>query len=125
MKEALVHPDTSVTIHDVPVPTPGRDEVLVRVVVFGTNPKDWKLPFWLNKEDNSGDDVAGIVEVVGEDVFEFNKGDRVAGFHVMRTAGGAFAEFAVLPSSTTFHIPAKTSFEEVRHPYSVFRRLSC
>lgn len=113
MKEAIVKPDTSVAIQDSPVPTPARDEILVKVLAFGVNPKDWKVPVWTGTAANSGDDVAGVVEAVGEDVFEFNKGDRVAGFHVMRTPGGAFAEYAILPEHTTFHIPAKISFEEV------------
>lgn len=42
----------------------------------------------------------------------FHVGDRVAAFHVMGQPYGSFAEYAVAPSTTTFHIPAKTSFEE-------------
>lgn len=119
MKEAIVHPDTSVTVQDAAVPTPGRDEVLVRVAVFGTNPKDWKVPLWMSVDQNSGDDVAGTVEAVGDDVYEFKKGDRVAGFHVMMSPSGAYAEFALVPALTMFHIPAKISFEEVGSPPAV------
>jgi NADPH:quinone reductase-like Zn-dependent oxidoreductase len=36
MKEAIVHPDTSVTIQESPIPTPGFGEILVKVVVAGT-----------------------------------------------------------------------------------------
>lgn len=61
---------------------------------------------------NTGDDIAGIVHSVGSDVTEFKPGDRVAAFHVMRSPGGAFAEYAIAPATTTFHIPAATSFEE-------------
>lgn len=120
MKEAVVHPDTSVTIEEVPVPTPGAGEVLVRVVVFGTNPKDWKLPLLTSRAHNSGDDLAGVVEDVGEGVFEFTKGDRVAGFHVMQTGAAAFAEYAIAPADTVFRIPESTSFEEVGRPDSSF-----
>ncbi|KAK5993713.1 Trans-enoyl reductase fsr4 [Cladobotryum mycophilum] len=112
MKEAIVHPDTSVTLHDVPVPTPSKDQVLIRVAAFGTNPKDWKYPKWKDYSHNAGDDVAGIVEAVGENVFEFKKGDRVAGFHVMGDPAGVFAEYSIVPAHTTFHIPESTSFEE-------------
>lgn len=43
---------------------------------------------------------------------EFKPGDRVAAFHVMRAPGGSYAEYGIAPAHTTFHIPAKTSFEE-------------
>lgn len=40
MKEAHVHADTTVTIHDVPVPQiTHSSQILVKVVVSGTNPK--------------------------------------------------------------------------------------
>src|SRR3954469_11987299 len=100
MKEAIVSPDTSVMITDSPYPTPGPGEVLVKVVVageqlyllnptvsatnklLGTNPKDWKFPLWDKKAHDSGDDLAGVVEAVGDDVLGFSKGQRVAGFHI-------------------------------------------
>lgn len=43
---------------------------------------------------------------------EFKPGDRVAAFHVLQASGGSYAEYAVAPAHTTFHLPAKTSFEE-------------
>jgi NADPH2:quinone reductase len=78
----------------------------------GTNPKDWKLPALLGIEMNTGDDIAGTVEDVGEDVVGFKKGDRVAAFHEMKASHGAFAEYAIAPYYTTFHIPKSTSYEE-------------
>jgi NADPH2:quinone reductase len=63
-------------------------------------------------ERNEGDDIAGFVHTVGSNVTEFHPGDRVAAFHVMRTPGGSFAEYARSPAHTTFHIPKQTSFEE-------------
>lgn len=62
---------------------------------------------------NSGDDIAGIVEQVGDNVTEFKPGDRVAAFHEMMTPHGSFAEYAIAWAATTFHLPKKTSFEEV------------
>ncbi|KAL6248835.1 putative secondary metabolism biosynthetic enzyme [Rhinocladiella similis] len=103
-----------VKVLDVPVPTPREDQVLIKVVVAGTNPKDWKVPLFMKDQNgsNSGDDVAGYVEAVGSDVTEFKVGDRVAAFHEMRSPHGAFAEYAIAPEKTTFHLPNKTSFEE-------------
>ena len=113
MKEAIVSPDLSVKIIDSPVPKPGPGEVLIKVICAGFNPKDWKYPFFTKQPGNTGDDVAGEVAEVGEDVFEFKHGDKVAAFHEMTTSGGAFAEYAIAHASTTFHLPKKTSFEEV------------
>lgn len=53
-----------------------------------------------------------MVEAVGADVSGFSKGDRVAGFHAMMTPNGSYAEYAILPAYTTFHIPANISLEE-------------
>jgi NADPH:quinone reductase-like Zn-dependent oxidoreductase len=41
MKEAIVHKGVTVEIVDSPVPSPNADQVLIKVVVSGTNPKDW------------------------------------------------------------------------------------
>lgn len=113
MKEALIFKGPRVEIHDTPIPSPGPDEVLTKVVVSGCNPKDWKYPMILGSEGiNQGDDIAGTVAVVGSNVTEFKLGDRVAAFHVMRTPGGSWAEYAISPAHTTFHLPEQTSFEE-------------
>ena len=99
---------------ELPVPSPEPDQVLIKVVVAGTNPKDWKLPLLSEAQSgtNTGDDVAGTIEAVGAGVTEFHVGDRVAAFHRMRTPHGAFAEYAIASEKVTFHIPEKTSFEE-------------
>lgn len=112
MKEAIVDPSLSVKVVDSPVPSPGHGEVLIKVVVSGTNPKDWKIPVWTNETSNTGDDIAGIVEDLGTGVVGIHKGDRVAGFHVMRTPSGSFAEFAIAPQYLVFPIPDAVTFEE-------------
>ncbi|KAI1355510.1 GroES-like protein [Xylaria sp. FL0043] len=112
MKEAVVSKGPKVEIIDSPVPKPGPEQVVIKVVVSGSNPKDWKLPHWMNTTMNEGDDIAGIVHEVGENVYEFKPGDRVGAFHEMRTPGGSYAEYAVAWQHTTFHIPKHTSFEE-------------
>lgn len=114
MKEAVVDNNTKVTIRDVPIPKPATGQVLIQIVVSGTNPKDWKLPKWFQKDGeskNTGDDIAGYVAAVGEGVVGFRKGDRVAAFHEMQSDRGSFAEYGIAWDYSTFHLPEKTSFE--------------
>jgi NADPH2:quinone reductase len=72
--------DLTVEIINSPIPVPNADQVLIKVVVSGSNPKDWKVPEGFKRPHNSGDDISGIVEKVGENVTEFKAGDRVAAF---------------------------------------------
>lgn len=114
MKEAFINKELVVTIRDSEIPVPGADEVLIRVVVSGTNPKDWKMPLHWPEDGtpfNQGDDIAGYIEEVGEGVMGFRKGDKVAAFHRVMKPFGSWAEYAIAPSLSTFHIPEKTSFE--------------
>ena len=114
MKEALIANGPQVQIVDSPIPTPAPGQVLTKVHVSGSNPKDWKVPMWMTSAPpmNQGDDIAGTVEAVGDGVTEFAKGDRVAAFHEMLAPHGSYAEYAVSWAHTTFHLPAKTTFEE-------------
>ncbi|KAI9702659.1 MAG: hypothetical protein M1820_006165 [Bogoriella megaspora] len=102
----------AVEIIETPIPTPLSKEIVIKVVVSGTNPKDWKYPLWRNLPHNSGDDIAGIVYAVGNHVYEFKPGDRVAALHLFGKENGSFAEYAVAPDWTTFHVPNSVTFEE-------------
>ncbi|KAL2223372.1 putative quinone oxidoreductase [Thermoascus aurantiacus ATCC 26904] len=112
MLEVIVRPGPQTEKVESPIPVPNDDQVVIKVVVSGSNPKDWKVPERLNRHVNEGDDIAGIVHQVGKNVTEFKPGDRVAAFHQMGEPGGSYAEYAVAWAHTTFHIPEKTSFEE-------------
>ncbi|RFU33815.1 hypothetical protein B7463_g2579, partial [Scytalidium lignicola] len=117
MKEVIVHPSPELhtTIHDVPIPEPGPDEIVIKVIVAGSNVKDWLHITAQNISMNSGDDIAGIIYSIGNKVsatHEFAPGDRVAAFHPMLQPHGAYAEYAVAPMHTTFKLPDEISFEE-------------
>ncbi|KAI0865825.1 GroES-like protein [Xylaria cubensis] len=113
MKEAFVSRGPRVEIVDSNVPAPGAGQVLIKVVVSGINPKDWKMSEYYGvQRSNSGDDIAGVVHSVGSGVTEFGPGDRVAAMHPSVTPSGSFAEYALSPADTTFHIPDNLSFEE-------------
>jgi hypothetical protein len=65
MKEAHIDADTNVTLHDVPIPElMDPHQIVIKVVVAGCNPKDWKMPagmlVTIGSCPNSGDDVAGV-----------------------------------------------------------------
>lgn len=109
MKSAIVAKGPKVTINDVPIPKPGPNQVLIKVVYSGSNPKDWKRPEYFEPH-NSGDDIAGIVEAAGENVVEFKKGDRVAAFHEMMAPDGSFAEVRYV---TDCHFPFRHLRKEI------------
>ncbi|KAM0542096.1 hypothetical protein ACHAPJ_012959 [Fusarium lateritium] len=100
MKEVYISPDLQGEIRDVPIPVPKSGEVLIKVAVTGLNPKDWKMPVFVNQALNSGDDLAGVIEAVGDGVYEFKPGDRVAAMHQIGTGHGSFAEYAITPAAT-------------------------
>lgn len=114
MLETIIHPLPTLTstIHSVPIPEPLPNEVLIRVHAAGSNPKDWIHITAFNLNANSGDDIAGTVHALGSSVHDLQKGDRVAAFHRMGKPSGAYAEYAIAPAHTTFHIPEHVSFEE-------------
>jgi len=97
---------------EVPMPTVGPDEVLIRVRVAGINPADWRLcngqfrrAFRLKLPFIPGSDVAGEVEAVGSRVTRFRKGDGVFALLGLK-AGGGYAEYATAPEDAVAHIPA-------------------
>ncbi len=55
-----------------------------------------------------GNEAAGIVSAVGNDVSRFSIGDKV----IVMSAGGAFAEKCVADQKTTMHLPDGLNFEQ-------------
>ena len=104
---------------DVEQPEPGPGEVLVRVVVAGTNPVDAKL-----RADGSfagleppvvlGSDVSGVVEEVGAGVADLAPGDEV--YYTPEIFGpgsnGGYAEYNLVGAGIVAKKPASISHEE-------------
>lgn len=92
-------------VDDLPAPT--GTEIRVRVHAAGLNRADLmqrrgKYPAPAgNPENIPGLEFAGEVEAVGDAVGQWKIGDRVFGI----TAGGAQAEFVVVPESNLARIP--------------------
>ena len=122
VRETYGSPDV-LRLQDVPVPTLGDGDVLVRVRAASANAGDWHLlrgtpfPFRLvaglrrPRFKIIGTDVAGHVEAVGRNVTQFRPGDEVFG-ELSRCGFGAYAEFAVAPEKALALKPANLSFEE-------------
>lgn len=102
MKAVRIHRFGSpevVVVEDVPVPSPGSGEVLVRVAAAGVAP--WDVIIREGKSKVSphppltlGSDLSGTVEKVGSGVMDFAPGDEVYGVTNPQFCG-AQAEFAV------------------------------
>lgn len=113
MLHATVAGGPKVTVSKTEIPElPSEHHLLIKVIVSGCNPKDWKSPAIMKNDLNQGDDIAGIVAAVGSQVTNFKVGDKVAAFHEMLQPGGSYAEYALAPDHTAFHVPESISYEE-------------
>ena len=97
-------------------PTPGPDEVLIKVQAAAVNPIDWKLRaghmkdiFPVTFPSTLGWDISGTVEEAGADVTRFKRGDEVYAL----LEGGGYAEYATANETvvarkprTLDHVPA-------------------
>ncbi|XP_062175084.1 chloroplast envelope quinone oxidoreductase homolog [Alnus glutinosa] len=103
---------------EVPVPTPKKDELLLKLEATSINPMDWKiqkgvLRFFLPRKfpHIPGTDVAGEVVEVGPGVKNFKAGDKVVAC-LGHADGGGLAEFAVSKEKLTVARPAEVSAAE-------------
>lgn len=132
---AKLHPEVGIWMHDVPIPTIGHNDILIKIVktaICGTDVHIYNWDSWSQQtvplNMTIGHEYAGVVAAVGAEVTGFAIGDRVSGEghvtcghcrncragrrHLCRnTVGvgvnrpGAFAEYLVLPAVNAFKIP--------------------
>ncbi|MFF5110348.1 NAD(P)-dependent alcohol dehydrogenase [Streptosporangium sp. NPDC000509] len=112
-------PPHTLSLGEVPTPTPGADDVLIRVHAAGVDYGVWhimtglpliaRLGLGLRRPRSRvpGMDVAGVVESVGANVTAFRPGDEVYG-----EATGAYAQFALARPAKLARKPANLSFTE-------------
>jgi len=106
------------TLHRLPVPTPGPDEVLVALDTAGVGPWDIdvreSLAYWKNQQFPVvlGVDGAGTVAAVGADVRDFKVGDAVYSYAWNNPKGGFYAEYVALPAKAVARVPAGMSLKE-------------
>jgi len=100
-------------LQDIEQPSPGPGEVLVRVAGAATNPLDLKITagymhdfFPVEFPYTLGTDVSGTITTLGDRVERWTVGNQIVA-RLDPSAGGAYAEFAVIPAAQL--VPAPTS----------------
>ncbi len=94
---------------ELPTPTPGPGQILVRHEAIGLNFVDTYMRSGLYPVELPavlGSEGAGVVEAVGEGVAGFAPGDRVAHGVAGR---GAYADYQVIPADRAARLPAGIS----------------
>lgn len=104
------------TFGEMPTPSPGPGEVLVRLATSGVNPSDWKsragsrpmvAPRVIPHSDG-----AGVIEAVGAGVAPARIGERVWIWNGQwKRAFGTAAQYIALPAAQAVLLPAGVSFE--------------
>jgi NADPH:quinone reductase-like Zn-dependent oxidoreductase len=113
-------PPEVLTLEDVPIPVPGDNDILIRVLAASVNPLDFHFlrgtPYVVRvlsglpkpKVNGLGADMAGLVEAIGKDVTRFAVGDEVFG-----SRSETFAEFVRLPQDGAVERkPLNLTFEQ-------------
>ena len=97
------------------VPRPGPGELGVRVHAAGVNPLDWKLRSGAAGRSRTlpvalGEEAAGTITAVGENVEGFAVGDKVLG--LVAPGAGGYAEDTLLLAESTVSKPEEISFTD-------------
>jgi len=109
-------------IVDLPAPTPGAGEVLVKIQLRPVNPADGFVfmtvyPGFAPPKENTnpiaGLEGMGIVEAVGEKVTKFTVGQRVVGapFPSVQFGNGTWQQFLVAPEDSLVAVPDSVTDE--------------
>lgn len=104
---------SGVDIRDVPRPTPGPGEVLLKVRATSINFPDLllcqgKYQLKLEPPFTPGMDISGIVDAIGDGVTAFAPGDEVCG----GARFGGFAEYAIVHADGLQKKPENLSFDQ-------------
>jgi NADPH:quinone reductase-like Zn-dependent oxidoreductase len=105
-------PPSLLTRHELPVPKPGPNEVLIAIDTAGVGSWDtsirdgsWRRPGRAKFPLVPGVDGAGIVAAKGSRVRRFRLGDRVYAYEFGNPQGGFYAEFAVAEAPHVGRVP--------------------
>jgi NADPH:quinone reductase len=105
-------PPSNLTLHELPVPTPGPREVLIAIDTAGIGSWDasirdgsWRKPGRPRFPLVPGVDGSGIVVAKGARVRRFRIGDRVYAYEFGNRQGGFYAEFAAADAHHVGRVP--------------------
>jgi D-arabinose 1-dehydrogenase-like Zn-dependent alcohol dehydrogenase len=135
----MIQPGQPLAMQEIPIPTIGDRELLVRVKAAGICHSDAHYRAGTSRVEplplTLGHEVAGLVEQIGDQVTGFRSGDRVC-LHYMVTCGhcqycnqgneqfcttgkmigkytdGGYAEYISIPERSAFLLPEEISFEQ-------------
>ena len=112
MKALRNHKD-GLKIDDIPIPSPGAGEVLVKVhsAAITAHELNWSETTDRKSPPIPAHDVAGNISKVGEGVDGFKEGDEVFAL-VSFSRDGAAAEYAIASAGALANKPRSLSFEE-------------
>lgn len=103
-------------LRDIPNPTPGSGQAVVRVVATSLNPIDLKRAsgtmrqlFPVEFPFVPGGDFSGVVDAVAEEDAAFRLGDEVFGY---AAAGGAYADYIVIDTNKLALKPTTLNHEQ-------------
>ncbi|QTI71671.1 NAD(P)H-quinone oxidoreductase [Gordonia polyisoprenivorans] len=112
MRAIVVDAEKNLTVADIPTPTPGPDEVLVRVAAAGINRADLMQRQGLYPPppgitDIMGMEISGTVVALGRDIGPDSPalGQQVCAL----IAGGGYADYAVVPVTQVLPVPSGVS----------------
>ncbi|MEK2645428.1 NADP-dependent oxidoreductase [Bdellovibrio sp. BCCA] len=101
-----------IKIEESPQPQVHSEDILVKVHDAGVNPVDWKIREGFMKQTSPhfpitlGQDFAGEIVAVGDQVRDFKSGDNVFGF-----APGSYAEYALVSPNKIALMPKSLNYE--------------
>ncbi|MEM8499846.1 MAG: zinc-dependent alcohol dehydrogenase family protein [Pseudomonadota bacterium] len=106
-----------ISLDDLEIPEPAAGEIRIAVEAFSLNYGDLELfenkyMFSMQLPARFGDECAGIVDAIGEDVSGFSIGDRVSSLPWMNDGYGVDGEFAIVPAEFVAHYPDNLSAYE-------------
>jgi NADPH2:quinone reductase len=112
-------PPSALTLHEVPVPRPGPQEVLIAIHTAGIGSWDasirdgsWRKPGRPRFPLVPGVDGAGIVVAKGARVRRVRLGDRVYAYEFGNRQGGFYAEFAAARAEHVGRVPKRLDLRE-------------
>src|SRR6185436_10957896 len=122
MKAAAVDrfgPPSALTLHDVSLPIPGPNEVLIAIDTAGIGGWDasirdgsWRKPGRARFPLVPGVDGAGIVVAKGARVRRLQVGDRVYAYEFGNRQGGFYAEYVSVEAQHVARVPKGINLRE-------------